>query len=100
MKPSPPGSLELVYASVSAYGRDGALRDRLGFDPITQAESGFMSMVGEPDQAGMRAGPSIMDMSTAMMTTNAVLAALFARERSGVGQFVQVGAVRYRRDDG
>ncbi len=79
----------LVYASVSAYGRDGPLRDRLGFDPITQAESGFMSMNGEPDRVALRAGPSIMDMSTAMMTTNAVLAALFARERLGCGQFIE-----------
>lgn len=79
----------LIYASISAYGRDGALKDRLGFDPITQAESGFMSMVGEPERDGQRAGPSIMDMSTAMMTTNAVLAALFARERTGRGQFVE-----------
>ena len=61
----------LIYASVSAYGREGALRDRLGSDPITQAESGFMSMNGEPDRAALRAGPSIMDMSTAMMTCNA-----------------------------
>jgi crotonobetainyl-CoA:carnitine CoA-transferase CaiB-like acyl-CoA transferase len=79
----------LIYASVSAYGRDGALRDRLGFDPITQAESGFMSMNGEPDRVGYRTGPSIMDMSTAMMTSNAVLAALFARERLGRGQFIE-----------
>ncbi|MSP01640.1 MAG: CoA transferase [Acetobacteraceae bacterium] len=79
----------LIYGSISAYGRDGALKDRLGFDPITQAESGFMSMNGEPDRVGLRTGPSIMDMSTAMMTTNAVLAALFARERSGHGQFIE-----------
>ena len=83
------GNPRLIYASVSAYGRDGALKDRLGFDPITQAESGFMSLVGDPEGEGMRAGPSIMDMSTAMMTTNAVLAALFARERTGRGQFVE-----------
>ena len=79
----------LIYASVSAYGRDGALQDRLGFDPIAQAESGFMSMNGEPDRVGVRTGPSIMDMSTAMMTSNAVLAALFARERLGRGQFIE-----------
>jgi crotonobetainyl-CoA:carnitine CoA-transferase CaiB-like acyl-CoA transferase len=79
----------LIYASVSAYGRDGELRDRLGFDPITQAESGFMSVNGEPDRMGLRTGPSIMDMSTAMMTCNAVLAALFARERLGGGQFIE-----------
>ena len=48
-----------------------------------------MAMTGHPDRAGVRAGPSIMDMSTAMMTTNAVLAALFARERLGFGQFIE-----------
>ena len=79
----------LIYASVSAYGRDGALQDRLGFDPIAQAESGFMSMNGEPDRVGLRTGPSIMDMSTAMMTANAVLAALFARQHTGAGQFIE-----------
>ena len=48
-----------------------------------------MSMNGEPDRVGLRAGPSIMDMSTAMMTCNAVLGALFARERLGRGQFIE-----------
>ena len=80
---------KLIYCSVSAYGRSGPLKDRLGFDPITQAESGFMSLNGEPDRPGLRAGPSIMDMSTAMMTCNAVLAALFARERLGKGQYIE-----------
>ena len=79
----------LVYCSVSAYGRSGPLKDRLGFDPITQAESGFMSLNGEPDRPGLRAGPSIMDMSTAMMTCNAILAALFARERLGKVQYIE-----------
>ena len=79
----------LIYCAASAYGRSGALADRLGFDPITQAESGFMALVGEPGGVGMRAGPSIMDMSTAMMASNAMLAALFARERTGKGQYLE-----------
>ncbi|MGE0224798.1 MAG: CaiB/BaiF CoA transferase family protein [Acetobacteraceae bacterium] len=79
----------LIYCAVSAYGRSGPLRNRLGFDPITQAESGFMAMNGEPDQIGLRAGPSIMDMSTAMMACNATLGALFSRERTGRGQFIE-----------
>jgi crotonobetainyl-CoA:carnitine CoA-transferase CaiB-like acyl-CoA transferase len=78
----------LIYCSVSAYGRDGALKDRLGFDPVAQAESGYMSMNGYPADPGMRSGPSIIDMSTGMMASNAVLAALFARERYGTGQFI------------
>jgi crotonobetainyl-CoA:carnitine CoA-transferase CaiB-like acyl-CoA transferase len=79
----------LIYCSISAYGRSGSLKDRLGFDSIAQAESGFMSMNGEPDQIGQRAGPSVMDMSTALATGNAILAALFARERTGRGQFIE-----------
>ncbi len=79
----------LIYCSISAYGRSGALKDRLGFDSVAQAESGFMSMNGEPDQIGQRAGPSVMDMSTALAAGNAVLAALFARERTGRGQFIE-----------
>ena len=78
----------LVYCSVSAYGRDGALKDRLGFDPVAQAESGYMSMNGHPEEPGMRSGPSVIDVSTGIMASNAVLAALFARERLGVGQFI------------
>jgi formyl-CoA transferase len=79
----------LVYASVSAYGRDGSQKDRVGFDPITQAESGFMSMNGESDRMGVRTGPSVMDMMTGVMTASAVLAALYAREQLGHGQLVE-----------
>ncbi len=79
---------KLIYCSVSAYGRDGALKDRMGFDPVAQAESGYMSMNGHPEDPGMRSGPSIIDISTGMMASNAVLAALFARERLGIGQFI------------
>jgi crotonobetainyl-CoA:carnitine CoA-transferase CaiB-like acyl-CoA transferase len=78
----------LIYCSISAYGREGPLKDRLGFDPVAQAESGYMSMNGYPADPGMRSGPSIIDMSTGMMASNAVLAALFARERYGIGQFI------------
>jgi len=80
----------LVYCSVSAYGRDGEFADRLGFDPIAQAESGFVSMNGYPDRQGVRALSPVMDISTAMMASNAILGALFARERTGRGQSVEV----------
>jgi crotonobetainyl-CoA:carnitine CoA-transferase CaiB-like acyl-CoA transferase len=80
----------LIFCSVSAYGRSGSYKDRLGFDPIAQAESGFMSMNGYPDRDGVRALGPVMDISTAMMASNAVLAALFARARTGKGQAVEV----------
>ena len=73
----------LVYCSVAAYSREGAFADRFGFDPIAQAESGFVSMNGYPDREGVRALSPVMDISTAMMVGNAVLGALLARERLG-----------------
>lgn len=81
---------KIIYCSVSAYGRDGAFADRLGFDPIAQVESGFVSMNGYADREGVRALSPVMDISTAMMASNAVLGALFARERSGMGQAIEV----------
>jgi crotonobetainyl-CoA:carnitine CoA-transferase CaiB-like acyl-CoA transferase len=80
----------LIYCSVSAYGREGPFADRLGFDPVAQAESGFMSMNGYPDRPGVRTGASVMDISTGMMAANAILLALLARERSGKGQYLEV----------
>jgi len=84
------GNPGLVYCSVSAYGREGAFADRLGFDPIAQAESGFISMNGYPDREGVRALSPVMDISTAMMAANAILGALVARGKTGQGQAVEV----------
>jgi len=81
---------EIIYCSVSAYGRDGAFADRLGFDPIAQVESGFVSMNGYADRDGVRALSPVMDISTAMMACNAILGGLVARERSGLGQAVEL----------
>lgn len=81
---------DIVYCSVSAYGREGMFADRLGFDPIAQVESGFVSMNGYADREGVRALSPVMDISTAMMACNAILGALVARERTGVGQAVEV----------
>ena len=80
----------LVFASVSAYGRDGPLKDRPGYDPIVQAESGFMSLTGEPDGEPMRTGVSIADMFTGMFAAQAITAALFARITIGQGQRIDV----------
>lgn len=80
----------LVFASVSAYGRDGPLKDRPGYDPIVQAESGFMSLTGEPDGEPMRTGVSIADMFTGMFAAQAITAALFARVTIGQGQRIDV----------
>ncbi|WP_454621217.1 CaiB/BaiF CoA transferase family protein [Bradyrhizobium cenepequi] len=81
---------DVIYCSVSAYGRGGAFADRLGFDPIAQVESGFVSMNGYADREGVRALSPVMDISTAMMASNAILGAVIARQRSGIGQAIEV----------
>jgi crotonobetainyl-CoA:carnitine CoA-transferase CaiB-like acyl-CoA transferase len=85
-----PSNPRLVYCSISAYGRQGPFASRPGFDPITQAESGFMSLNGFPDGPPVRTGPPAVDMFTGMAACNAVLLALFARDRLGRGQHVEV----------
>src|SRR6201747_2249303 len=85
-----PTNPRLVYCSISAYGRRGPFASRPGFDPITQAESGFMSLNGFPDGPPVRTGPPAIDMVTGMAACNAILLALLARDRLGRGQQVEV----------
>jgi crotonobetainyl-CoA:carnitine CoA-transferase CaiB-like acyl-CoA transferase len=85
-----PTNPRLVYCSISAYGRKGPFAKRPGFDPITQAESGFMALNGFPDGPPVRTGPPIVDMATGMSACNAILMALIARDRFGRGQHVEV----------
>jgi len=85
-----PGNPRLIYCSISAYGRQGPFASRPGFDPITQAESGFMSLNGFPDGPPVRTGPPAVDLLTGMSACNAILLALVARDRLGRGQHVEV----------
>jgi formyl-CoA transferase len=85
-----PSNPRLVYCSISAYGRQGPFASRPGFDPITQAESGFMSLNGFPDGPPVRTGPPAVDMMTGMSACSAILMAQLARERLGRGQQVEV----------
>jgi crotonobetainyl-CoA:carnitine CoA-transferase CaiB-like acyl-CoA transferase len=85
-----PTNARLVYCSISAYGREGSFALRPGFDPITQAESGFMTLNGFADGPPLRTGPPIVDLATGMSATNAILLALMARAKTGRGQQVEV----------
>ena len=80
----------LIYCSVCAFSREGPYAHRLGFDPIAQAEAGLFSMNGFPDRDGVRIGPPVVDVGSAMMACNAILIALHARARTGKGQRVEV----------
>jgi crotonobetainyl-CoA:carnitine CoA-transferase CaiB-like acyl-CoA transferase len=80
----------LVYCSISAYGREGSFAHRRGFDPVSQAEAGIMSINGVPEGPPVVTGTPIVDIGSGMMASNAILAALVARERQGIGQQVEV----------
>jgi len=80
----------LIYLSVSAYGQTGPLWDRPGFDPVLQAESGMMSLTGEPDGQPMRHALSLVDTMTGLQSVGAICAALLARGKSGRGQRIDL----------
>jgi crotonobetainyl-CoA:carnitine CoA-transferase CaiB-like acyl-CoA transferase len=80
----------IVYCSISGFGQDGPYRDRAALDLVVQAESGMISVTGEPGGRGVRAGVSIADITAGMYAAFGILAALHARERTGRGQFVDV----------
>jgi crotonobetainyl-CoA:carnitine CoA-transferase CaiB-like acyl-CoA transferase len=81
----------LIYASISGYGQTGPRRDEAGYDAVMQAEGGLMSVTGEADRPGYRLGVAITDMVSGLYCAQGITAALLARERSGVGQRVDIG---------
>jgi crotonobetainyl-CoA:carnitine CoA-transferase CaiB-like acyl-CoA transferase len=80
----------LIYCAISGYGLTGARAGQPGYDILAQAEAGVMSFTGEPDGAPMRFPIAIADMTTGMYAAMGILAALYARERSGKGDFLDL----------
>jgi len=81
---------DIIYCSVSGFGQDGPYRDRAALDLVAQAESGMMSVTGEPGGRGVRCGVSIADITAGMYSAFGILTALHARTRTGRGQFIDV----------
>lgn len=79
------GNPRLVYLSVSGFGTQGPSLERPGLDIAAQAESGMMSITGEPDGLPQKVGAPIVDAATAHVGAQAVLAALLRRHRTGEG---------------
>ena len=80
----------VIYCSISGFGQDGPYRDRAALDLIVQAESGMISVTGEPGGPGVRCGISIADITAGMYAAFGILTALHARQRTGHGQFIDV----------
>lgn len=81
----------LVYCSISGFGQTGPRSDQAGYDAVIQAEGGLMSITGEAEGQPFRLGVAIADIVSGMFAAQGIAMALFARERTGRGQLVDVG---------
>ncbi|QHQ35943.1 CaiB/BaiF CoA transferase family protein [Algicella marina] len=80
----------LVYCSITGFGHTGPKAHLPGYDYIIQAMSGLMSVTGDPDQEPMKTGTALADLFTAMYGLVGIEAALLQRERTGLGQHIDM----------
>ena len=80
----------LIYCAITGYGHTGPYKNRAGYDFMVQAMGGFMDITGTEEGGPTRAGVAISDLGTGMFACQAILAALFARERTGEGQYIDM----------
>ena len=78
----------LIHARVSGFGAEGPLGGLPGYDAIVQASSGLVSVNGSPNSGPVRIGVPVVDLSTGMNACIGILMALYERNRSGKGQFI------------
>ncbi|MEY5051013.1 MAG: hypothetical protein RLZZ619_943 [Pseudomonadota bacterium] len=85
---------DLIYCSITGFGQTGPYAHRPGYDYIVQGMGGFMSVTGEkedlPGGGPQKAGVAIADIFTGMYATSAILAAVVHRDRTGVGQYIDL----------
>jgi crotonobetainyl-CoA:carnitine CoA-transferase CaiB-like acyl-CoA transferase len=80
----------LIYCSISGFGQTGPRVKEAGYDAVMQGEGGLMSITGDPAGPGFRLGVAIADVTSGMFAAYGVAMALFARERTGRGQEVDL----------
>jgi len=80
----------VVYCSITGYRTDGPEAARPGYDLVVQGEAGLMALNGEEGQGPLKFGVAAVDMFTGMYSAQAVLAALFDRQRTGEGRHVEM----------
>ncbi len=81
---------DLIYCSISGYDRSGPEAGRPGYDLVIQGEAGLMAINGEPQQPPLKFGVAAVDMFTGMYSAQAVLAALYERQRTGQGRHIEM----------
>jgi len=84
----------LIYCSITGFGQTGPYAQRPGYDALIQAMGGLMGITGEPDgtpgSTPQKVGVAVVDILTGQYATSAILAALFQRTRTGIGQHIDV----------
>ena len=83
----------LIYVGISGYGHSGPKANRGGYDIIAQGEAGLMAITGAPDDPPMRFPTPMSDISAGLYALIGILSALYARERTGQGQFIDIALV-------
>src|ERR1700731_5056628 len=81
----------LIYCSITGFGQTGPYRHQPGYDFLMQGMGGLMSITGAPEGEPLKTGVAVTDLFTGMYTATAALAALAERERSGLGQHIDIG---------
>jgi len=81
---------EVVFLSITAYGNTGPKQSHPAYDSVIQAWSGFMSVTGTKESGPLKAGPPIIDYSTGLAAAYAVSAALYQKQRTGKGQYIDL----------
>ena len=79
----------IIYCAVSGYGRTGPLKDKPGYDLMVQAYGGLMSTTGNPGEPPVRTGYSLVDTICGLVAYGGILTALYQREETGRGQYVE-----------
>ena len=80
----------LIYCSITGFGQDGPYAERAGYDLMVQAMSGLMDITGQADGPPTRVGVAVVDVFTGVYANSAILAALEARHRTGLGQHIDM----------
>ena len=81
---------KLIYASASGFGQTGPLKELPAYDMVVQGMGGLMSVTGQPDSEPTRVGTSIGDITAGLFTAIAINAALYDRQKSGKGMYIDV----------
>jgi len=81
---------KLIYCSITGFGQTGSYAHKAGYDAMIQGEGGLMSITGEVNGEPMKTGVAITDLMTGLYSSNAILAALMARNHTNEGQYIDI----------